>query len=254
MPSEWKQQCDGFATYRWHESGAIEVYGGGYWTYPLEGKLASGIKDFWDKYGAIFEKYAAKYDIPVAWVVGIVKVESMGNEWACGPCKPGICVYAPDNCGGGVAKDGKHYVCCAYGLMQITDANAKRFGFDNGAQLMGEPDANIGVGVAIYNECLGWHKGDPLVAVRQYNGCSVCKKGWMLKCTETCPFGIGGQNNYVDQFVKTVNTFLSLDPARPKPPGFEPMEIEDESSSPLVKFAGIGAAAALAWFLGRRIF
>ena len=240
MPSSWKQQCPGFATYRWHEDGAIEVQGEGFPKYAENSANEHVIANYWRKYGDLFVKHAQVLGLPVSWVVGIVAVESGGDEWACSPCKKPLCSFAP-NCGGGVAKDGKHYVCCAYGLMQVTEANAKTYGMDNGAQLLGNPDDAIRIGCDIFAGHVRKHKGDPLVAVKQYNGCRTCKAGRVTVCDPNCMFGIGGQGNYAEKFARSVNTFLSLDTEvpHPKPPGYEEVVVSELRASvlPAVAFA-----------------
>lgn len=252
MASAWVQHCPGFATYRWREDGALEVKGEGFPVYEPTSWEAQNIAKFWAKYGELFEKYASEYELPVSWVVGIVFVESGGDEWGCSPCDPKICSLAPDRCGGGVAKDGKQYVCCAYGLMQVIDANARHYGgFEHGAELLGNPDGAIGVGVKIYREGLNASEGDPLVAVRRYNGCgkSVCSGGKILKCNPSCMFGVGGQSNYAEKFARAVNTFLAMELP------LEPVDIGQEdraSSGGLVAALGLGAVAAAAFWAGRR--
>lgn len=248
MASQWKQQCPGFATYRWHEDGAIEVKGQGFPQYDEGSTVEESIRSFWNTYGQLFAKHAASLGLPVAWVVGIVAVESGGDEWACSPCAPPWCGLS--NCGGGVASDGKHYVCCAYGLMQVIDSNARYYGMNNGAELLGNPDDSIRIGCEIYKKNVDRSEGDPLMGVRYYNGCrSVCKGGRVTVCNPKCMFGIGGQNNYAEKFAKTVNTFLDMDIGH-QPPTYVPPY--DESKSSITPAVAIGAGAfALGWYLFR---
>jgi len=253
MPSKWVQQCPGYATYRWHEDGSIEVDGEGFWTYDLGGKQAENIRTFWNKYGKMFLATAGELGLPVAWVVGIVFVESRGDEWGCSPCEPKTCPALYPNCGGGVAKDGKHYVCCAYGLMQVIEVNAKHYGFKSGADLLGNPTDSIRVGCKIYKSNLNASKGDPLVAVRRYNGCSktTCVGGRITNCNPSCPFGVGGQNGYALKFAKSVNTFLALDLGDPS--GYDPARIEESRASmgALGWAAIIGGSLALSYLAAK---
>lgn len=251
MPSEWVQQCEGYATYRWHEDGGIEVQGDGFWNYGTDSKQADNIRKFWDKYGKMFKTTAGELGLPVAWVVGIVFVESGGDEWACSPCAPPHCGLK--DCGGGIAKDGKHYVCCAYGLMQVIDSNARHYGgLKNGAQLLGNPFDSIRIGCKIYQENLSKSEGDPLVAVRRYNGCTVCKGGRVTSCNPSCPFGIGGQGGYAEKFAKAVNTFLMLDLS---PGGYQDVDVSESKAG--INFVSLGIAAGFfvaAYFVGKNIF
>lgn len=211
---QYKQQCEGFASYRWDDTGAIEVQGVGFPKYPNESRQASQIRTFWEKYGNIMSRYADNMNLPLSWVVGIIAIESGGNEWACSPCEQYIndvqvCSLAPA-CGGGVARDGKTYSCCAYGLMQVIDSNARRHGMKHGAELLGNPEDSIRIGVTVFRDALdGGAKGDPIVAARMYNGCKSCGGG-RAPCGGGGMFGIGGQFDYASKFAKSVNTFLAL--------------------------------------------
>lgn len=261
MPSKWIQQCPGFATYRWHDNGGIEIKGSGFDRYPDSHRRAKNIKKFWSKYNTSLVKYAKKFKLPVSWVVAIVAIESGGDEWACSPCVKIYkgkqwCSFAP-NCGGGVASDGKTYSCCAYGLMQAINSEAVKRGYKSGADLLGNPDASIGVGVDVYREKLGYAKGDPVVACRMYNGCGSCKNG-RAPCPGEGIFGIGGQGNYAEAFALSVNTFLAMELPAVEPtdpdPGTEPTAAtQTADSSPLYKVGMMGLfAGATYWFLTKR--
>jgi hypothetical protein len=208
-------QCPGYRAYRWRDDGAIEVEGLGLPSYSPGSQQARSIVEFWDKYGDLMTKYARQMNLPVAWVVGITYIESGGNEWACSPCKQytdsgvQLCSLAP-NCGGGVASDGNTYSCCAYGLMQVIDMNARHYGMAHGAQLLGNPDDSIRIGTSIFRDALaGGAQGDPIVASRMYNGCGKCGGG-RAPCGGGGLFGVGGQGNYSEKFAKSANTFLAL--------------------------------------------
>jgi hypothetical protein len=212
---DFKQQCSGYASYRWYSNGSIEVAGVGYPSYDRDSAMGRQIVKFWDQYQPIMTRYAEKFDLPLAWVVAIIAIESGGNEWACAPCQKYDsegnvwCSVAP-GCGGGVASDGKTYSCCAYGLMQVIDYNARKYGMDHGAQLLGNPDDSIRIGCTIFANALrGGAQGDPLVAARMYNGCKSCGGG-KAPCGGGGMFGIGGQGNYAEKFVKAANTFHAL--------------------------------------------
>ena len=212
---EFTQQCPGYASYRWYDNGAIEVQGAGFPSYDPDSPMGKRILGFWNQYQPILTKYANQFGLPLAWVVGIIAIESGGDEWACSPCQKYdskgnvLCSFAP-NCGGGVAKDGKTYSCCAYGLMQVIDYNARTHGMQHGAQLLGNPDDSIRIGTTIFVDALkGGAQGDPLVAARMYNGCATCGGG-RAPCGGGGMFGIGGQGNYAEKFAKASNTFHAL--------------------------------------------
>jgi Transglycosylase SLT domain len=244
---EYILQCDGYHAYRWLSDGAIEVHGLGFPSYAPGSAPANQIVEFWDKYGSIMTKYARQMNLPVSWVVGITYIESGGNEWACAPCKSHTssgaqwCSLAPDRCGGGVASDGKRYSCCAYGLMQVIDYNARRYGMDHGAQLLGNPDDSIRVGTSIFRDALAaGAQGDPIVASRMYNGCRGCGGG-RAPCGGGGLFGVGGQGNYSEKFAKSVNTFLALDLA-PKQEKQAGLRLSTVGGIALLGVAGIVAA------------
>jgi len=228
MPSDWKQLCQGFASHRWYEDGAIEVdqlpgsLWGGFPQWEPGTPWATKITSFWEDYGAEMTRSAQASGIPVSWVVAIIAIESGGDPWACSPCVRELngelfCSLAPGRCGGGVASDGKTYSCCAYGLMQIIDSNARAAGLSSGAELLGNPGDSIRIGTEIFRAALaGGAAGDPIVAARMYNGCRDCGGG-RAPCTGTGIFGIGGQGDYATKFAFAANTFLALElpPAEP---------------------------------------
>lgn len=219
MPSEWKQQCPGFAVYRWTDDGGIEVQDRGFPHWDPLSKSGLLIAAFWDKYQDLLIKHAQAIGVPIAWAVGIIAIESGGDPWACSPCDAAKgCSLAP-GCGGGVASDGKTYSCCAYGMMQIIDSAARDYGMKNGAELLGNPDDSIRIGLAIFRQKLnGGAQGDPIVAARMYNGCKGCGGGY-ASCNGGGMFGVGGQGNYAEKFAMAANTFLAaglLPKSKPK--------------------------------------
>lgn len=261
MPSPWKTQCEGYVSYRWHENGGIEVQDQGFLTFS--GKAAGTIAKFSNRLMPLLEKYSAENGIPVSWLVGIIYVESRGNDWACSPCIKtnskgvAVCSLAPNKCGGGIARDGKHYSCCAYGLMQLIETNAVDGGMKNGAELLGNPEDSIRLGAKLFARLVKISEGDPLVAVRRYNGCSVCVGGRLTKCTPGCIFGIGGQGGYAESFTMAVNTFLELPPgpvAPPEPPLVEPVDYEASVGSPgvLGLALAIGVGIGAYWYASKR--
>jgi len=265
MPSPWKTQCEGYVSYRWHENGAIEVHGKGFLKHDPSSKAAKGISKYVEKYMPLFEKNAQALGLPVAWIVGIVFVESGGNEWGCSPCirfdskGKQTCSLAP-NCGGGVARDGKTYSCCAYGLMQVTHRNAVTYGMSHGAELLGNPEDSVRIGTRIYADNVKASEGDPLVAVRRYNGCArtTCVGGRLTTCTPECIFGIGGQGGYAEKFTRAVNTFLELPPGPvepPEPPLVEPVDYEASVGSPgvLGLALAIGVGIGAYWYASKRL-
>ena len=288
MPTDWKQQCNK-SPYRWHEDGSIESQEKGFVRYDKDFNK-NLIKTFYTKHGSTVNRYATQHNIPVPWVVAIVILESGGKEYACAPCLKTLddgsqfCSFAP-NCGGGVAADGKNYSCCAYGLMQVTNSNAVAHGMKHGAELLGNADDAIRIGIKIYKNCLNRHKGDPLIAVRQYNGCatSTCKDGEIKKCSNAnskCLFGIGGQSqggvSYAEIFAKYVNTFIDMEkslpppveppPVEPPSPPVEPVEptiptepiiyeASEAGPSGLLSLAlAIGIGIGTYWYMGKRNF
>lgn len=265
---DWKQQCEGFASYRWDpETGAVEVKDLGFPSYEPSHSRSQNLVKFYERYGALIDKHAGLLNIPVAWVAAIVSIESRGNEWACSPCishdskGKQICSLAPNKCGGGIARDGKHYTCCAYGLMQVIDANAVRYGKKHGAELLGDPDESIRIGVSIFNSCIKSSEGDPLIAVKRYNGCkrSLCVGGRVTQCDPSCMFGIGGQGNYAEIFAHVANTFValkgSLPPSVPpsEPPPVEPVLREAGMGSGILGLSlAIGLGLGVYWYATKR--
>lgn len=227
--------------YRRHDDGRIgllDASGGETFMVFDDDYSKQNIVKNWTKYGAIMTKLAREFKIPVAYIVGFTTIESGGNENACASCektytKNGVeypwCSFAP-NCAPAGQKQ-----CCAYGLLGVIHANVARLsgGKHSGQDLLGNPELAIRYGIMIFLEL--WNKfGDPLVAVKRYNGGSPCQGGGV--------FHMGGQVgvNYVDRFVRAANTFVSL--------GLAPTESASMGSAGNVVVL-LGAAAAMWWVL-----
>ena len=191
-------QCPGAAPYRWLDDGHIETKG----EFPIwpEGRGTDRIRDAWGKYGPLVETSAKANKLPVAWLMGIMSVESLGDPNACSPCNEELCPGIW-NTGGCASQQ-----CCAYGIMQIIDSTARMMsdGQVRGPDLLGRPDLSIDLAARYFRKLLDSKGQDPLAAAKCYNGCrgGVCTGGGM--------FGMGGQNNYVENFVRASNTFLSM--------------------------------------------
>ena len=197
--------------YRRHDDGRIgllDASGGETFMVFSDDYSKQSIVKNWQKYGSIMTKLAAEFKIPVAYIIGFTTIESGGNENACASCEKTItvngveqqwCAFAP-NCAPAGQKQ-----CCAYGLLGVIHANVARLsgGKHSGQDLLGNPELAIRYGVMIFIEL--WNKfGDVLVAVKRYNGGSPCSGSGV--------FHMGGQagTNYVDKFVKAVNTFVAM--------------------------------------------
>jgi hypothetical protein len=221
-----RQQCEGKSKYRLLSNGSIEI-DGTIRAHTADSSMGKRITKFWTQWGALLKKSAEKHDIPLPWLVGIVAVESGGNPNACSPCikftESGkqICSFAP-NCGG---------ECCAYGLMQVINQTARGYCNRSGPSLLGDAAGGIDCGAAVYKAMIKKSKGDPLVAAKRYNGCGGCR-GDKSPCNMQGIFGIGGQNNYVENFALSVNAFVQM----------YPDEVGTGKELPLVFiFAAIGA-------------
>lgn len=210
MPQD-RTVCD--VPYRQYEDGRFSLLAAdGTETFLyLPEAYAKVMVKYWAKYGEIMTRQAAEFKIPVAYIAGFLTIESGGNENACAPCtktytdKNGVehqwCSLAPDRC----ATGNRQPVCCAYGLLGVTDGNVKRLsgGKHYGQDLLGNPELAIRYGIMVFLENVDRWK-DVLVAVKRYNGGAPCQGGGV--------FHMGGQvgTNYVDKFVQACNTFVKL--------------------------------------------
>lgn len=191
-------QCAGAAPYRWLDDGHIETKG----EFPIwpEGRGTARITDAWNKYGPLVQTSARANKLPVAWLMGIMSVESLGDPNACSPCTEDLCpaIYRTGGC--------STQQCCAYGIMQIIDSTARMMsdGQVRGPDLLGRPDLSIDLAAKYFRKLLDQKGQDPLAAAKCYNGCG---KGL---CTGGGMFGMGGQNNYVENFVRATNSFLAM--------------------------------------------
>jgi hypothetical protein len=187
--------CPEGASYRILPDGVIEVDGQVIEATDKDKALISKIKA---SIGTQIDLAAATHDVPASWVAGIVVIESGGNPSACSPCDKKVCSMAP-NCGG---------PCCAYGIMQCIDSTAKSFCKRSGPSLTGDLEGGLDCGTLVFRSLLDKNGFDPIVAAKKYNGGEiVCGKGGI--------FGIGGQGNYVERFVRAANTYAYLPGSSP---------------------------------------
>ena len=206
------QHCEGYSSYSLHEDGSIDIDGELIaWTAGSgsSNRLAAN----WERYGATFLDAAKLTGLPVAWLVGLMTIESGGDPNACSPCVKELngkqfCSFAP-TCGGD---------CCAYGLMQFTDSTARQVsgGQVTGPMLLGKPDLAIALAAKFFAKLVEQSEGDPVVAAKRYNGCGGCKGG-RAPCSGEGMLGIGGQNDYAVAFIRAANTFLALNLGPPPP-------------------------------------
>lgn len=182
MPTDWMSPCG--VGYRQWEDGRFEVEGHGFpvWEAPI---YQEQIAKMWQRWGSAIEASAMKNQIPASWIVGLMYIESKGEPYVCSSA--GAC-----------------------GLMQFMPGTCRMYGHecswynDNlGQQII---DAGHLLSVVKLKERGG---SCILCAVKAYNGGSNCG------ITEKYGAGPGilnmwGENNYVEKFVRTANTFVAM--------------------------------------------
>lgn len=208
MASKWYNTCG--VPYRFHAGGGVEVQGYGMPKYDTEGAVAAKLAKIWERWGRAITRAARKHDLPPAWLVGVMYIESGGNPNAVAPCEPKWCPGIWNY--GGCAAQGGPNQYCAGGLMAFTNSTASSFFGKNIDYYVAHPEEQImdsahlistgGPPGTAYGGGVKGRDGDILSVVKMYNGGSVCGGGGLT--------GHGGQADYVSKFIKSVNTFLEL--------------------------------------------
>jgi hypothetical protein len=194
--------------YRIHEDGRVEANGALplYETPAVRDKIAK----IWQDFGPAIQAAGSKFNLPNAWLVAIIYIESSGNPRATAPCEP---VYCPAIWkSGGCASQGGANQFCAGGLMAFTAGTASMFGrsidyyVEHPDDMIMDAAQLIAVGgpkgIAYGGGVHGAQGGDILSVVKMYNGGSKCGGGGLT--------GHGGQGDYVSKFIRVCNTFIDL--------------------------------------------
>lgn len=236
MPSEWFNTCG--VPYRMFEDGRVEVQGLGFPTYTQQ-VILDKVEKIWTEYGSTITDAASKWEIPPAWLVGIIYIESGGKPSVASPCNEEVCpaLWRRGLCSvqGGPEK------YCAGGLMQFISATSAQFG-KTMTYFIEHPHEMIHAGAELiavggpnrknYGGGIRGRGGDVLSVVKMYNGGSPCGGGGIT--------GHGGQADYVSKFVKTVNAFVAMHPETAGP---------DRTTAVALAFFAIGAIGF--WYLDK---
>ena len=186
MPSDWFNPCG--VPYRTWEDGRIEVQGLGFPAWDVAGVRGDQLRTLWGRWGAAIQNAADINQIPAAWLVGIMQIESGGN--------PTVCSEAN-----------------ACGLMQFIPMTCRMYGHPDCSFYNDNPEQQIiDAGNLIKKNAAG-HGGCLLSGVKAYNGGSPCTDTGMAASPGI--LGMYGQNDYVANFVRASNTFVALGLAPP---------------------------------------
>lgn len=195
------QSCPGFATYENLNSGQVLVNG----QLPVwvEAARIDPLVAAWEKYGAALQSASKRYDIPVAWLVGIMMAESKGNAKACSSCS--ICKESLCETAAGLS-------CCAFGLMQMIGPTARAYG-TTPADILTNPVKAIDAACELIVDLEEKHGRDlPRIAAAYNGGIKGCGKSGTT-------FGWNTNGDYPMIVVKYANTFVSLKLAPAKSAG-----------------------------------
>lgn len=198
MTTDWYNAC-GVAPYRFHDDGRIEVQGAGFPDWSYDSAQAEQISAQWQRWGPAITDASKTVGIPAAWINAIMYIESKGNPDAAARCEP---VYCPALWNRNLCADqGGPYQFCAGGLMAFTEPTAKTYG-KSIDYYMQHPEEQIVDGADLLAKNTAAHGGDACAGAKVYNGGSVCGGGGLI--------GMGGQNNYVEGFIRAANTTKAL--------------------------------------------
>jgi hypothetical protein len=194
--------------YRTWEDGRVELQGAGFPMYS-NASIRERIAKIWADYGSTITKAGEKYQLPPAWIVGIIYIESGGNPKAAAACEPKWCPALWKQ--GACEAQGGSEKYCAGGLMAFISNTAGIFGktidyyVEHPHEMIMDATHLIAVGGPSGRTFRGGvhgNGGDMLSVAKWYNGGSRCAGGGIT--------GHGGQADYVSKFVKSVNAFVDM--------------------------------------------
>lgn len=169
--SEWTNPCGG-KRWRTLSDGRIEVEGEGVPSYPPGSPQYAYMTCCWQRWGGLIRGAAAKYGVPVSWIVAIMSQET--GLWC---PKGGLTQEAI------VSGDG------GYGLMQIQNSTAPSCGGTPRDML--EPARNIDCGAQVLQRQMKRYGRDLPAVAAAYNAgsvrCNVGRNVWSLHSTGDYP-------------------------------------------------------------------
>lgn len=202
--SDWKSPCG--VAYRTYDDGRIEVEGQGFPAWGLDSAQAKVVRDnIWGNYAGALASSAAKFGIPISWLVAIMAIESRGLKGQYAPCDEVCSAYWNQ---GQCASQGGPLKYCAGGLMQFTSNTAGIYGktldyYDAHPEEQIEDAADF-----LMNKKVAVKGGDLLAGVKAYNGGGTCADTGHASGPGI--MNMYGQNDYIQNFVKYANTFVAL--------------------------------------------
>lgn len=149
-------------------------------------------KKAWSRYGGILSAASRRYQIPVAWLFGILMQESGGGEHNVSPCS----ACSPSYCTTVLGQQG-----CAFGIMQIIPQTARAYGATPEA-VLSTPAISVDVAARLLQDLLKQEGGDIVRAATRYNAGSI-------QCGSDT-FGFVSQGDYARSIVQWSNTGLAL--------------------------------------------
>jgi len=180
MPSDWLNPCG--VAYRTWEDGRIEVQGLGFPAWDASSQHVPQLQTLWDRWGAAIQKAADVNQMPAAWLVAIMQIESGGNPTVCsevGAC--GLMQFMPS-------------ACHIYGHeCSFYNDNPEQQIIDAGNLLLKKA---AGYGGCILSGVKGYNGGSPCTDTGTTNGPGI--------------LNMYGQGDYVANFVRAANTFVAL--------------------------------------------
>ncbi len=171
-------------------------------------QIREKIQAVWDTWGSEISRATRGTGLRTEWVLGVIMQESGGNTRACSPCGTSCCSMHL----------GKR--CCAFGIMQFTEATALGYG-TTPERMMWDPAHAISVGVRLLRDLYEKNGRDFIKALAIYNSGG-------LYCGSPTTFGYRTNGDYILDVIKWTNAAIDMQLAQTSKPAL-----------PLLVFAGV---------------
>jgi len=165
--ADWVNRCGG-KRWRTLPNGLIEVEGEGTPAYQPGSAQFANLTRMWNNWGALFRSAAARYGIPVSWVLGIATTET--GAWSNDPARQATIISYAD----------------AVGIMQVIP----RFQSMTAAQLQ-DPSTNVATGARILSQHAKTFGAELPYMAAAYNAgsvyCDVGRNEWNFRADANYP-------------------------------------------------------------------
>ena len=135
-----------------------------------------------DDWRSLISQSASKWDVPEAWIAGVMLQESGGVQQALSPVG-------------------------AVGLMQIMPSTPKTMGLSTTKDELWKPETNIDIGAQLLSSLASRHKWNPVSVAASYNAGGVyCYSG--KNCPHPGLWNVNENCGYCEQVVRGINAAI----------------------------------------------